>query len=102
MDGVRAAVGIVDAVNLLKALVPPLLVNTLVLRRLIEDGRQRFRVILHKLHVLEDYRERKSISQYCMLVFKPMKMQKNHRNKLHELQQLHEKECFRVYFGAEN
>ncbi len=61
MDGVRAAVGIVDAVNLLKALVPPLLVNTLVLRRLIEDGRQRFRVILHKLHVLEDYRERKSI-----------------------------------------
>lgn len=59
MDGVRAAVGIVEAVNLLKALVPPLLVNTLVLRHLIEDGRLRFRVILHKLHVLEDYREKR-------------------------------------------
>lgn len=55
---VRAAVGIVEAVNLLKALVPPLLVNTLALRRLIEDGRLWFWIILHKLHVLQNYREK--------------------------------------------
>lgn len=54
MDRVGAAEGVVEAVHLLKALVA-LLVDALALWHLVEDGRLRLRVVLHELHVLEDW-----------------------------------------------
>ena len=53
---VRAAEGVVEAAHLLEALVA-LLIDALALRHLVEDGGLRLRVVLHKLHVLEDWRE---------------------------------------------
>lgn len=51
---VGAAEGVVEAVHLLEALVA-LLVDALALRHLVEHGGLRLRVVLHKLHVLEDW-----------------------------------------------
>lgn len=55
VDRVGAAEGVVEAVDLLEALVA-LLVDALALRHLVEDGRLRLGVVLHKLHVLENWR----------------------------------------------
>lgn len=54
MDRVRAAEGVVEAVDLLKALVP-LLVDALALWHLVEDRRLWLGVVLHELHVLENW-----------------------------------------------
>lgn len=56
MDGVCAAEGVVEAVDLLEALVA-LLVDALALWHLVEDGGLRLRVVFHKLHVLENWRK---------------------------------------------
>lgn len=53
MDRVGAAEGVVDAVDLLEALVA-LLVDALALRHLVEHGGLRLGVVFDKLHVLED------------------------------------------------
>lgn len=52
--GVGAAERVVKAIDLLEALVA-LLVDALALRHLVEDGRLRLRVVLDKLHVLQDW-----------------------------------------------
>lgn len=54
MDRIRAAERVVEAVDLLKALVP-LLVDALALRHLVEHRRLWLGVVLHKLHVLENW-----------------------------------------------
>lgn len=54
MDRVGAAERVVEAVHLLEALIA-LLVDALALWHLVEDRRLRLRVVLHKLHVLEDW-----------------------------------------------
>lgn len=55
MDRVSAAEGVVEAVDLLEALVA-LLVDALALWHLVEHGGLRLGVVLHELHVLEDWR----------------------------------------------
>lgn len=57
MDRVSAAEGVVESVDLLEALVT-LLVDALTLGHLVEHGGLRFRVVLHKLHILEDWRKK--------------------------------------------
>lgn len=54
VDRVGAAEGVVEAVHLLEALVA-LLVDALALWHLVEYGRLWLRVVLHELHVLEDW-----------------------------------------------
>lgn len=53
MHRVTAAERVVEAVHFLYEPIA-LLVDALALRRLVEHGWLRFRVILHKLHVLQD------------------------------------------------
>lgn len=53
VDRVGAAEGVVEAVDLLEALVA-LLVDALALRHLVEHRRLRLGVVFHKLHVLEN------------------------------------------------
>lgn len=67
MDRVGAAEGVVEAVDLLEALVA-LLIDALTLWHLVEHGRLRLRVVFHKLHVLEDWRrEIGQIRTYILL-----------------------------------
>lgn len=54
MDWISAAERVIEAVDLLKALVP-LLVDALALWHLVEHRRLWLRVVLHKLHVLENW-----------------------------------------------
>lgn len=54
VDRVGAAERVVEAVDVLEALVA-LLVDALALGHLVEHGGLRLRVVLHKLHVLEDW-----------------------------------------------
>lgn len=55
---VPAAEGVAEAVHFLKALPIALLINAFALRHLVEDGRRRLGVVLHKLHVLQDCERR--------------------------------------------
>lgn len=54
VDRIRAAERVIEAVDLLKALVP-LLVDALALWHLVEHRRLWLGVVLHKLHVLENW-----------------------------------------------
>lgn len=53
---VGAAEGVVEAVDLLEALVA-LFIDAFALRHLVEDRGLRLRVVFHKLHVLKDWRK---------------------------------------------
>jgi len=69
VDRVGAAEGVVEAVDLLEALVA-LLVDALTLGHLVEHGGLRLGVVLHKLHVLEDWGEMRLISiYYCVYIY---------------------------------
>lgn len=57
VDRVRAAEGVVEAVDLLETLVA-LLVDAFALRHLVEDGGLRLGVVLDELHVPKDWRGR--------------------------------------------
>lgn len=56
VDRVSAAERVIEAVDLLEALVT-LLVDALALWHLVEHGGLRFRVIFYKLHILEYWRK---------------------------------------------
>lgn len=71
MDRVGAAEGVVEAVDLLEALVA-LLVDAFALWHLVENGGLRLRVVFHKLHVLKDWRkERKRVTFLKVITLKP-------------------------------